>query len=101
MSFLYIYPGSGRFRGADFAWNSPLPGGKHDFMLFMHQDDDEPRQKLALEAATRYGFVDVKFIAQGREINVEMLNAPELANFRGNYEAALRDGVSLAWYPAK
>jgi hypothetical protein len=99
MTFVYIYPGSGRFRGGDFQWNSPLPGAKHDFMLFLHQDDDEPQQKQALDAVTRYGFVDVKFIAQGREINVEMLNAPELANFRANYEDAIAKGASLAWYP--
>src|SRR5947209_7855839 len=98
MTVIYIYPGAGRFRGGDFQWTSPLPGGKHDFMLFLRQEQDAPQQMVAMDAVTRYGFVDVRFIAQGRGINVEMLNSPELANFRKNYEDALRDGASLAWY---
>jgi hypothetical protein len=96
---VYIYPARGIFRGGEYTWKSPLPGARHEFMLFMRQDQDEPKQKEALTEIGRFGFVDVRFIAQGREINVEMLNAPELANFRQNYEDALRDGASLAWYP--
>lgn len=99
MTKVYIYPARGRFAQGEFEWASPMPGAKHDFMLFMRQDRDEAMQKEALALITRFGFVDVKFIAQGREINVEMLNLPELANFRGNFQDALRDGSSLAWYP--
>jgi hypothetical protein len=97
-TFVYIYPARGIYRGGEYQWTSPLPGGKHEFMLFMRQDADEPKQKEALTEMGRYGFVDVKFIAQGREINAENLNMPELANFRANYEDALRDGASIAWY---
>ena len=96
---VYIYPGAGRFRGGEYTWASPMPGAKHDFMLFMRQDENAPKQKEALAEIGRFGFTDVRFIAQGREINVEMLNAAELANFRKNYEDALKDGSSLAWYP--
>jgi len=96
---VYIYPARGTFRGGEYTWKSPLPGAKHEFMLFMRQDEDEAKQKEALAEIGKYGFADVKFIAQGREINVEMLNAPELATFRKNYEEALRDGASVAWYP--
>ncbi|HUR87737.1 MAG TPA: hypothetical protein VMZ74_01495 [Ramlibacter sp.] len=98
---VYIYAGTGRYRGGEYQWNSPLPGGKHDFMLFVRQDVDAPLQKVAMALTGRYGFTDVRFIAQGREINVEMLNQPELANFRHNYEDALKDGASMAWYPPK
>jgi hypothetical protein len=96
---VYIYPARGSFRGGEYTWKSPLPGAKHDFLLFMRQDEDEAKQKEALAEISRYGFVDVRFIAQGRMINVEMLNRSELADFRQNYEAALKDGASLAWYP--
>ena len=96
---VYIYPGSGRFRGGEYEWSGPLPGGKHDFMLFMRQEENAPLQKEALTEIGRYGFIDVRFIAQGRLINVEMLNAPELTQFRRNYEDALRDRLSMAWYP--
>jgi hypothetical protein len=68
-------------------------------MLFMRQDEDAAKQKEALAEIGRFGFTDVRFIAEGREINVEMLNRPELANFRKNYEDALKGGSSLAWYP--
>jgi hypothetical protein len=96
---VYIYPARGSFRGGEYTWKSPMPGAKHDFMLFLRQDANEPKQKEALAEIGRYGFVDVRFIAQGREINVEMLNTPELSSFRQNYEDALRDGASMAWYP--
>lgn len=95
---VYIYPARGRFRGGEYQWNSPLPGAKHEFMLFLRQEDDEPKQKEALTEIGRHGFVDVQFIAQGRVLNVDMLEMPELANFRRNYEDALRDGASIAWY---
>lgn len=95
---VYIYPARGRFRGGEYQWNSPMPGAKHEFMLFLRQSEDEAKQKEALAEIERYGFVDVQFIAQGRLLNVEMLDLPELSNFRSNYEDALRDGASLAWY---
>jgi hypothetical protein len=95
---VYIYPGAGLFRGGEYTWTSPMPGARHEFMLFMRQEENAPKQKEALAEIGRFGFTDVRFIAQGREINVEMLNAPELANFRKNYEDALKDGASLAWY---
>ena len=97
-TIVYIYPARGRFRGGEYKWNSPMPGARHEFMLFLRQAEDEPKQKEALAEIARYGFIDVQFIAQGRLLNVEMLGVPELANFRSNYEDALRDGASLAWY---
>ena len=99
---VYIYPGSGRYRGdGEYKWSGPVPGGKHDFLLFLRQDQQAPQQKAAMAETGRYGFTDVRFIAEGREINLAMLETPELANFRANYEGALKDGVSMAWYPAK
>ena len=97
-ALVYIYPARGRFRGGEFQWNSPMPGARHEFMLFLRQSDDAAQQKEALAEIGRYGFVDVQFIAQGRPLKVEMLQTPELANFRRNYEDALRDGASIAWY---
>lgn len=100
MTTVYIYPARGTFRGGEFQWNSPLPGAKHEFMLFMAQEEDAPKQKEALALIARFGFADVHFIAEGREINVQMLDVPENAKFRRHYEDALRDGSSLAWYPS-
>ena len=95
---VYIYPARGIYRGGEYQWSSPLPGGKHEFMLFLRQEEDEPDQKAALAEIGRFGFADVRYIAEGRGINVENLNTPELASFRKNYEDALKDGASVAWY---
>lgn len=99
MSNVYVYAASGRFTGGEFQWNSPMPGGKHEFMLFLKQDKDEPMQREALAEIRRFGFADVKFVAQGRELVLDNLDSPTLGNFRKNHADAMRDGSSIAWYP--
>jgi hypothetical protein len=99
MPVVYIYPANGRFAGSDFEWNCPPLATQHDFMLFMRQDADLPAPAAALAAIDRFGFKQVKMIAEGRAISVESLNDPKLSAFRQNYEDALDKGFSLAWYP--
>jgi hypothetical protein len=99
MPIVYIYPGHGRFAGSDFEWECPPLASKHDFMLFVRQDEEKPAAHVALDAVDRYGFKQVKLTQQGRPIAVESLNDPKLAAFRKNYEDALAKGFSLAWYP--
>lgn len=98
MPHIFIYAASGRFAGGQFEWNSPSPGATHDFMLFLRQAADVPMQRAALAAIRRFGFEDVQFMSEGKPIDTEALNRPDLAPFRKNYEDAWADGFSLAWY---
>ena len=68
-------------------------------MLFLRQDVDMPTRHVALAEIARFGFVQVKLMGDGRKIVVESMDDAKLAAFRKNYEDALADGSSLAWYP--
>jgi hypothetical protein len=98
MSVVYIYRGSGRFAGGAFEWNNPPLGSKHEFMLFLLQEEDEPKQQAAHAAIDRFGFKQV-MLFPGKKIVVEALNEPANAVFQEYYQNALADGSSLAWYP--
>ena len=98
MTTVFIYGGSGRFKGGEFDWNGPALGTTHEFMLFLAQAGESPLQEAALAQIHRFGFEQVE-LWEGRKIVVETLNDPKLAAFRKHYEDALKDGSSLAWYP--
>jgi len=98
MSVVYIYRGSGRFAGGEFEWNNPPLGSKHEFMLFLLQEQDEPKQQAAHAEVDRFGFRQVRLFP-GKKIAVEALNQPTTAMFQKNYQDALADGSSLVWYP--
>jgi hypothetical protein len=98
MSVIYIYRGSGRFGGGAFEWNNPPLASKHEFMLFLLQDKDEAMQQAAHAEVDRFGFKQVRLFP-GKKIVVEALNDPAMAEFRKNYQDALKDGSSLVWYP--
>jgi hypothetical protein len=67
-------------------------------MLFLLQDEDEPKQQAAHAEVDRFGFKQV-MLFPGKKIVVEALNKPAMAMFQKNYQDALKDGSSLAWYP--
>jgi hypothetical protein len=99
MPFVYIYAGNGRFAGSEFQWNCPPLASQHDIMLFLRQDIDMAARHAALAEIDRYGFKQVKLMADGRKIVVESMNDPKLAGFQQHYEEALAIGSSLVWYP--
>lgn len=99
MKTVILYPGSARFVGAEsFGWASPAIGSTHRFMLFLAQNNGLLNHDAAEREAESFGFSEVE-LGEGRKIDVESLNDPAMAAFRGHYEGALSEGSSLVWYP--
>jgi len=96
---IILYPGSARFAGtATFDWASPTLGSTHRFILFLAQSDSAPDHDLAKREVESFGFSEID-LGEGRRIDVESLNNPNMAAFRRHYEGAFSEGSSLAWYP--
>jgi len=94
-----LYPGSGRFTGkTSFDWASPIVGSTHRFILFLAQSDSIPDLNAAKCEVELFGFLEVE-LGEGRKIDVESMNDPNMAAFRRHYEGAFAEGSSLVWYP--
>lgn len=99
MKTVILYPGSARFAGsASFDWASPRLGSTHRFILFLAQDGSVPDHDAAKGEVESFGFSDVA-LGEGRRVDVETLNDPNMAAFRRHYEGAFAEGSSLVWYP--
>lgn len=99
METVILYLGSARFAGtATFDWASPTLGRTHRFILFLAQSDSAPDHDLAKREVESFGFSEIA-LSEGRKIDVESLNDPNMVAFRQHYEAAFSKGSSLAWYP--
>lgn len=99
MTTVYLYGGSGTYAGTGaFDWNSPSVGNKHNFILFVAQDSDEPQHEAALSELVRFGFEEIH-LRPGKAIAVEALNEPRMQAFQKHYEGALAEGCSIVWYP--
>ena len=99
MKTVILYPGSARFSGtASFDWASPTIGSAHRFILFLAQSDSEPDYDVAKREVESFGFSEID-LSEGRKIDVESLNDPNMAAFRRHYEGAFTEGSSLVWYP--
>lgn len=99
MKTVILYPGSALFAGtASFEWASPKAGSTHRFILFLAHSDGVPDHDAAKHEVESFGFSEID-LGEGRNIDVESLNDPNMAAFRRHYEGAFTDGSSLAWYP--
>jgi hypothetical protein len=94
-----LYPGSARFVGTtSFDWASPTVGSIHRFILFLAQSDCVPDHDVATREVESFGFSEIA-LGEGRNIDVESLNDPNMTAFRRHYEGAFSEGSSLVWYP--
>ncbi|MYN07719.1 hypothetical protein [Pseudoduganella aquatica] len=99
MKTVILYPSSALFSGAaSFGWTSPTVGSTHRFILFLAQSDGTPDHGAAKREVESFGFSEIG-LGEGRNIDVESLNDPNLAALRRYYEGALTDGSALVWYP--
>jgi hypothetical protein len=99
MKTVILYLGSARFAGtASFDWASPSVGKTHRFILFLAQNNSVPDHDAAKREVELFGFSEID-LGEGRNIDVESLNDPNMAAFRRHYEGALTEGSSLVWYP--
>lgn len=99
MKAVFLYPGSARFAGsASFEWASPTIGSSHRFILFLAQSDSLPDHNAAKREVESFGFSEI-VLGEGRKIDIESLNDPNMAAFRRHYEGAFTEGSSLVWYP--
>lgn len=99
MTTVILYPGSARFSGAaSFEWDSPTVGSTHRFILFLAQNDSVANRNVAERELESFGFCDIA-LGEGREVDVDSLDAPNMAAFRRHYEGAFVEGSSLIWYP--
>lgn len=99
MKTVILYLGTARFTGtASFDWHSPIAGCTHRFILFLAQSDSVPDHDAAKREVESFGFSEID-LGEGRKIDVESLNHPNMAAFRRHYEGAFAEGSSLVWYP--
>ena len=99
MKTVILYPGSARFTGeASFDWAGPTVGNTHRFILFLAQSDSASDHDPAKREAESFGLSEID-LGEGRKIDVESLNDPNMAAFRRHYDGALTEGSSLVWYP--
>jgi hypothetical protein len=68
------------------------------FILFLAQSDSVQDYDGAKREVESFGFSEVD-LGEGRKIDVESLNDPNMAAFRWHYEGAFTEGRSLVWYP--
>lgn len=94
MKTVILYPGTGRFSGkASFNWASPTLGSTHRFILLLSQSDSVPDHNPAEREVESYGFSEIE-LGEGRKIDVETMNDPNMAAFRRHYEGAFAEKLA-------